>query len=800
MKFLLQAFLPIFLLALALPAEAQMSRANKDYELGAFNLAVRGYLEALERRPNDNSEAVARLADSYRYLNQMEESRQWYEKLIKSRKLKGDHIFKYAQVLMALEQYEKARQWFTEYGRLNRDEADKANHYAQSCSYAANQMGQSSSYLVSNEFINTTSSDFGPAFYGDQVVFSSARTDLQKPGSNWTGKANNQPYMARLANNGFLEAPVALDSRLRENFHNVGPLTYSPDLREVAYTKNNFIDGTRHIPTGGLELSLVMAKINPSGEWAEEQPFPYNGTGFSTGWPHISPDGNALYFASDRPDGFGGFDIYVSYRMGNTWSTPENLGPKVNSPGNEISPFFDGTHLFFSSDWHQGLGGYDIFRAEQANGRWERIFSLGNLINSSRDDYGFIYDGFRNVGYMVSNRPGGRGNEDIYKVFKSADNVVLQVKNASDGTPIPYATVDFINCGEGVFKTDSRGTYSFQAVEGLNCDIVLRADGFNDAVFKIATIGMRQNREYDIMLSRQGEEYVGKILSYSTRLPITSVSVTSTNQATNSSTQATTDVNGDYALALSPNSTYVLRYSRPGFRDISRTVSTADGFDRSILGIISMLPTNIDPGTVDNNAGGGTLPPPTTGGGTTGPVIQSGYAVQVAALSKPDLQSFASLTDLGQVYSKREGNTFKVRVGVFGTRAEANRALSSVKARGYSGAFLTTEEGNAGLQAKSPNTGGGNTSGNFAPPAPANNNTYKIQLAAYRNPQYFDPAPIANLGTIEEGQKNGLVVKYLSGFSTLDEAKQALRRAKAAGFSTAFVVQEQNGQLVKVFP
>jgi tetratricopeptide (TPR) repeat protein len=795
MNFLLRTLFVVLAISISLPAFAQMGRANKDYELGAFNLAVRGYLELLEKRPA-NYEAMAKLADSYRYLNQMEEARSWYERLIKERKLSGEHIFNYAQVLMGLGQYEKARQWFIEYGRLNKDDAARANHYAQSCVYAANQIGQSSSYLVSNEFINTTASDFAPAIYGDQIAFSSARTDMQQPGSTWTGKANNQLFMARIGNNGFLEAVVPIQSRLREDFVNIGPISFGPNNREVVYTNNNFIDGTRHIPSGGLELSLTIAKVNPNGEWAEEQPFPYNGSGFSTGWPCISPDGNALYFSSNRQDGFGGFDIYVSYRMGNTWSTPENLGPKVNSPGNEISPFFDGNHLFFSSDWHQGLGGYDIFRAEQANGRWERIFHLGNLVNSSRDDYGFIYDSFRNLGYMVSNRPGGRGNEDIYKIFKSADNIVLQVKNASDGTPIPYATVDFINCGEGLFKTDSRGVYSFQAVEGLNCDIVIRSDGFNDAVFKVSTLGLRQNREYDIMLSKRGEEYVGKILSYTTRLPIAGAAVTATNQSTNSVMEAQTDVNGDYALALSPNSTYILRYSRPGYRDINRNINTGDGFDRSILSVISMLPTAINPGEVDPNAGGGVVnPDPGMGGTGGGPVINRGQAVQVAALSKPELESFSGLTDIGQVYSKRENGVYKVRVGVFQTRAEATQALSAIKQRGYPQAFLVTEEGNSGMQPKSATP--------VQPNNPSVNNSagsFKVQLAAYKNPQYFDPSPIADLGIIEEGRRNGLVVKYLSGFDDLEEAKLALRRAKAAGFSTAFVVQEVNGGLVKVFP
>ncbi|TXB62058.1 carboxypeptidase regulatory-like domain-containing protein [Phaeodactylibacter luteus] len=800
MKPLLSACLLALLAATAFPLQAQLSRANKDYELGAYNLAVRSYLELLEKRPA-NYEAMVRLADSYRYLNQMEEARSWFEKVIREHKLQGEELFQYALVLKALGQYDKAEQWFNAYARSNKDGAEKGSHFAQSCAFARNQQGLSSPYLVSNEYINTNASDFGLAFYGEEVMFSSARSDLQQPGATWTGKANNQLYRARVSGNGFLDAAVPQRSPLRENFVNIGPVAFTPELDEVIYTKNNFIDGTRHVPTGGLELSLYISPVNRGGDWTEEMPFPYNGNGFSTGWPSLSPDGNTLYFASNRPDGFGGFDIYVSYRMGNTWSAPENLGPIVNSAGDEISPFFDGNMLYFSSNWHQGLGGYDIFRAETANGRWARIFHLGNLVNSPRDDYGFVFDSFRNLGYLVSNRPGGRGAEDIYKVFKSADNIVLNIRNASDGQPIPYASVDFINCGEGLFRADAQGTYSFQAVEGLDCNVVIRADGYTDAVFRVSTLGLRQNREHDIMLSRLGEQFQGQVTSYQTRMPVSGVSVMATNQATSTTMESMTGTNGEYTLALAPNASYLIRYSRPGFRDISRTVNTSDGLDGDILGSIAMLPIDAavsppPPGTMPRP---GVLEEPTAPTEPAAPTV-SGFAVQVAALSQPGLDAFSNLTGVGQVYSKVEGGKYKIRVGVFSSRSEANQALSAIKAKGYKEAFLVTEEGvNQGFSPK-----GGSTMAEpeIAPPARrVGQGSFKVQLAAYKDPRWFDGSAIKGLGPIEDVRRSdGLTVMYLSGFRTVEEAVQAWQAARAAGFNTSFVVREANGAMEKVYP
>lgn len=126
MKLLLNALTAAFLLTAILPAEAQLGRANKDYELGAFNLAVRSYLELLEKRPA-NYEAMVKLADSYRYLNQMEESRSWFEKVIREHRLEGEQMFQYAQVLKALGSYEKAEQWFLAYARANKEEIGRAH-------------------------------------------------------------------------------------------------------------------------------------------------------------------------------------------------------------------------------------------------------------------------------------------------------------------------------------------------------------------------------------------------------------------------------------------------------------------------------------------------------------------------------------------------------------------------------------------------------------------------------------------------------------------------------------------------
>ena len=783
------SLLTIFVLALAIPASGQTFRkllrtANTQYDLHAYNLAVGNYTKALEKK-KDNVEIMSKLADCYRHLNKMQNAADLFATACRKKEVDKIYILMYGHVLKSLGRYDEAKQWYLLYARD--EDSVIGNHFAQSTDFAKTQIGVTSSYSINNEFINTSSSDFGATFYGQQqVVYSSSRTDIQRSSANWTGKAKDQLFIANIGGNEYLESPIFLKGPHISDAFNEGPLSFTPDGKLVAYTKNNFVDGTRQIPSSGLELSIFLADINSNGDWTNVNAFPYNGSGYSTGYPSFSPDGNALYFASDRPDGFGGFDIYVAYKSGDSWSAPQNLGPVVNSPGDEISPNFDGSMLYFSSDWHQGLGGMDVFRAEETAGRWTRIFHLGNTINSSYDDYGYTYDTFRNIGYLTSNRLNGRGNADIYRVKRSADYIVIKITNAVDGSPVSNALVDFSNCGEQAYRADDRGIYSFQAVQGLSCNLIIKKEGYQSTTLQVSTLGMNNNRQYEVSLSRVGEAYAGKVIDYTSSQPVGGVTITSTNQVTGSTAQVQSDPEGNYYLSLSPYTTYILRFSRQGYQDLNVTVRTQDGFDRSILGVISFLPASAGGGDFggDDSFPDGPTPPSET--------IESGFAVQVAANKTADISNYEDLSDIGTVYAKEIKGLYKVRVGTFDTRAEAVQAQKAIKARGHKGPFIVHEEGVEAVK------GGGNTNTNTNSGEGEALGNYKVQLAAYTNTKWFDDSEIKDLGVIEDRKKGKFTVKYIAGFDTEWEAKAALRKAIAAGFNSAFVVENVNGELKKV--
>ena len=856
-------FLAIFGLVLfvsvSLDAQRSLRRANKEYDIHAYNLAIERYLQTLDKRP-DEAEALWKLGNSYRLLNNMEESVIYFERAVRQRNVDPVAHLYYGHALRALGLYDEAS---AQYRLYEKTDPVVGLHFAEVATFAKNKATEAPTYEVKSEYVNTTSSDFAAIGFGIKTVFASSRTDIRPRGGQPQTGVNNQLFITDADKNGFLKPPRLLREGLSAR-GNEAPIAYSPDGRWVAVTHNNFVDGRRQIPEAGAELSLYIAEVTEAGNWSKETPFPFNGSGFSTGYGSFSPDGRALYFASDRPDGFGGFDIYVSYRVGTSWSTPENLGAVVNSQGNEISPFYDGSTLYFSSDWHPGLGGYDIFRAERVNERWTSVYHLGTGINSSRDDLYFSYDNLANRGYFTSNRS-GRGQEDIYRVSKASDQLLVQVLDATTRQPIENAEVDFSGCGDRIYRTDRAGNYRFQMRGQVNCSPIVRAAGYSTSSFAINAATLVPGQKREVLLTKSGGQYTGRITDQRNGLRLGNVRVRATDQRTGRTLEAFTNSGGEYTLNLAPNTTYLIRFSRDGYSETSKSVRTGAAPDANLLSVTSLLatrtttttpPTTTRPSTGTtggggyvggNTTGGGsvtypgnspnvsypgnpttTYPPTTTRPTTTYPTttypaqdpptvsITSGYSVQFLATGKtPDMGRFqAELGSLGDVYYRTTNGINKVRVGVYSSRQDAERIKAAVRRAGYGEAFIVDEAGSSGSAYTGGGVGSSTTSvisGGVGSPRPNTSvvypgttvsggdaSGYMIKLGAYRNTRFFDRERVQQIGYLTERRKGDLTIFLLSGYGTLEDAQRGLRSARSAGFSDAYIVQEINGELKTV--
>ena len=265
--------------------------------------------------------------------------------------------------------------------------------------------------------LNSNDMDYCPLIYKDGLVFTSTRKHKGQNKKLFKSYKKKFSYLffSKRDTRGQYHKPEPLEGAINGRYHE-GAATFNKEGDVMFFTRNNNNGKNKF---GKIDLKIYTAK-NIKGNWNDTNEIKaINGDGYSTCHPSISSDGKRLYFASNRNGGYGGMDIYVSYFLDGEWQYPINLGPEINSDGNEIFPFIDDTNqLYFSSDGHEGNGGQDIFKSVWLDTKddesWSKAANLGLPFNSIKDDFGFSIYNNNQEGFFTSTRAGGQGHDDIY--------------------------------------------------------------------------------------------------------------------------------------------------------------------------------------------------------------------------------------------------------------------------------------------------------------------------------------------------------------------------------------------------
>ncbi len=415
MNHIFRRLLVVCVLVLPFIANGQryFQKAEKQFELKAYDLAVANYKMALESK-EDCIDCVYKIGESYRLQNKSLEAAIWYRKIADKQDLPKDFHVNYGLVMKKMGQFDKAQDHFVKYQLVD---PIVGQHYALSCDFAKMELGQPHQYELALYKGSSRDSDYGSVFHNGKVVFSSFRKDMLRELAKNEGSSLNplgpQLFTASAGTEADLDNLEFLRADADETF-DVTNVSYASSGNYCAFTKSNYARTGMEIIGDDDDMHIYFAKVDNGGNFYEEIAFDYNEVGYATGFPSLSFDGKAMYFSSNRPGGSGGYDIYVSYFKGGTWSYPENLGANVNTPGNEITPFLDNNKLYFASDYHHGLGGFDIFNSTVQAGDWSVPSNIGNGVNSPEDDFYPSVQPGTDVFYFTSNRIGGRGNHDIY--------------------------------------------------------------------------------------------------------------------------------------------------------------------------------------------------------------------------------------------------------------------------------------------------------------------------------------------------------------------------------------------------
>ncbi|HCY43603.1 MAG TPA: hypothetical protein DHV48_20075 [Prolixibacteraceae bacterium] len=487
--------------------------ADKSFAEFAYIDAIELYEYAYSRDTTDNY-VIKQLAESNRNVGNTEEVERWLKKLIDRHAEQPEDLFNYSQALKSNGKYLIAEQWLKEYSDL-RPEDGRVNIQVSLLEYIQFLMRDSTSYEIRNVSVNTPGSEMGPAFYKDQFIFSSTSIGTK---SGATYKWNELPYLnlysAKInAANGDISGPQPFAPKLKTTYHD-GPVSFDQKNELIYFTRNSFVKGkTSKSSEGIVNLKIFLGKLEDD-DWKLTGSFRYNSNEYSVGHPSVDKNGTVLYFASDMPGGYGNSDIYFSVLSNGQWSKPFNLGPKVNTEGNEFFPFIsnDGV-LYFSSNGHGGLGGLDIYFSVPEQGIFNSIENMGYPVNSSKDDFGMTLDSTGMKGYLSSNRLGGKGNDDLYflKILRVPVIIRGVVKDRDTKDVLPDATVTVIDeNGKTILTSTTRtdGQFEFEVNKGQHYIVNVVKEFYIESEKDFATTTLRPNDEVfsEIFLEQKIEE------------------------------------------------------------------------------------------------------------------------------------------------------------------------------------------------------------------------------------------------------------------------------------------------------
>lgn len=497
----------ILLTFIILPdAQAQKRKTQRAYDAfqageyyDAIDLFKDAYSKAKKSDKETRAELVFMVAEAYRMINDPRNSETWYKLAVKSAYSKPDAEFWLAESLKKNGKYQQAVDELRKYKQIAPGDA-RADQEIRACELADEWLRNPESYqVVELKDLNSKETDFGPAYGSDDfgiIYFTSSRDDAAGNKTHGaTGQSFTDIFETRLDKKSKWSTPVpvaVLNSESEE-----GTPSFTSDFKEIYFTR---------CEAGKREKKgcVIMHSEKTGSDWSDPENINILPDSVVAAHPAISPDGSVLYFVSDIAGGYGKKDIWMVRKSGNGWSEPLNLGPDINTPGDELFPYVrdDGT-LYFSSDGLIGMGGLDIFRAtHQPDGSWA-VQNMKSPINSAADDFSIVFEDSSEKGLFSSTRK-GRGNDELYS-FEMPPlrfTVTGLVKDENTGTAIPASTVQLIASDGSNLQAETGNSGDFKFALKPNVDYIFLASkkGYLNGKERETTKGQEKSREFMVTI------------------------------------------------------------------------------------------------------------------------------------------------------------------------------------------------------------------------------------------------------------------------------------------------------------
>lgn len=470
-----------------------IAEADAYYKNGKYHKAIPLYQEAITLNRDSDLSLNTKLAYSFRMLNQMNVAEALYAKIVKDDKAETITYYYYAEALMSNGKYDAAKKWFLKYGTKEPNDT-RATTMATACEKAKNLTPIFSDITVNRMTFNTSSDDYAPMYYHDGLIFVSDYLEEDKAymedGS--TERSFSSIYYARTDSAEiYSDEPLPFSKKFNKQAKNSGPSSISGNHKYFFFSRNNKVSDKN---SNQSTMAIYIAERTVDG-WKTPEILPFCDENYNFIHPAASYSGDTLYFVSDKPNGFGATDIYVTYRQRTKkrnkkgaletieqWVSPTNIGAGVNTVGKEAFPYLsiDGK-LYFSSNGHPGFGGYDLFEASlNEEFIFENTINLGSNFNSPKDDMSIIFDSEKRTGYFASNRLSG-SDDDIFSFRNGQKQIIIhgEIMNAKTKKYIGQSKITLKSSeDEYVDFSDYKGNFNLKIKTGKLYTLLVEKQGF----------------------------------------------------------------------------------------------------------------------------------------------------------------------------------------------------------------------------------------------------------------------------------------------------------------------------------
>ncbi len=581
MKIFLQSILTILFLIPGWEAVAQGKKEKgRDFvNRYAYARAI-PYLKKCARKGDTECESM--IADCYRKTFDYENAAKWYSEAVTHDDAQAVTFLHYGHLLMQNKRFDEAHAMFVKYSEhVPHDGRGKA--FMQNLGDLERHLKDSLFVVIDDLPFNTIYEDFGATPYNDGIVFASARDEGSAVAAEfkWLGSPFLDLYFIPRKGDNWGD-PDPIRGEMNSKYHESN-FTFDEASGFAWFTRNNLIGKEEGYNDNNIILLKIYGGKMNGKECNEILEFPFNDDHHSVTHPFVTPGGDWLYFVSDQPGGFGGKDIYRSKRQGDSWAAPENLGNIVNTPGDEVFPFVhtNGT-LFFSSDGQPGLGHLDIFRMD-LNSPESFVHNLGYPINTAWDDFGYYLDSARLGGFLSSNRPGGKGMDDLYSFRVAMTDVFLSVYDSIARLPLEDVRVTiFDGAGMPVMEkfTNYSGNVNFTIQSGLDYSLTITSPEFEPVPVTIGKLPAL-NITDTVWLYNPPPAMVAIVVDSATRSCIAGATVFLIDKSVGDTVKRISDRNGRFAIQLRRSSEYNLYVKAPKYlafvSDVKTTIQAYDG-------------------------------------------------------------------------------------------------------------------------------------------------------------------------------------------------------------------------------